>query len=150
MKEHVQLWIIDLLKSLESVLDETTNTRLLESCGKACAQRGEILGMIEKLKQRAETPRDIDSILHLMNQHQIGGGTFRREGDVITAIYTECLCPIRQAIPMPPIFCNCTKGWVKEVCETILEQAVEVDLIKVIGRGDPVCEYRVTIRSISS
>jgi predicted hydrocarbon binding protein len=146
MEDHIQLWIIDLLKSLEISLDETTITRVLEHCGRACARRGNLLGMIEKLKKRVEDSGDIDSLLHLMNQHQIGSGMLRREGKVITAVYKECLCPLRKEIPMPPIFCHCTKGWAKEMCEAILGQTVDVELVKAIGWGDPVCEYRVTIR----
>ena len=100
----------------------------------------------EAIKNSLDDLNDIDGILNLMNQKGIGGGKLHREDNVITGLYgMECTCPVRGKEITSPVFCYCTTRWAKEIFETALERPVEVELVKARGRGDKVCEYKVTI-----
>lgn len=65
--------------------------------------------------------------------------------------YNFCHCPwIRDSIINEELnndyeFCYCGAGWTKQLWDIILEQHVEMEMIKSVIKGDDVCEFAVIL-----
>lgn len=129
-----------IVKGLEG-LDEETTRRIMERCGEACAEAGD-LGLAKEI---ADGTTGIDETIARANDEIAWCGRWIREGDVITAVCTNCGCPLvrRGIVELNGTFCLCSRGWVKAVFEVLLERPVRVELEKAIGRGDDICKYNV-------
>jgi len=68
-----------------------------------------------------------------------------RNQDAIACVCERCGCPLVNdgLVSSSPIFCSCSRGYVKAVFEVILGGPVVVELEQAIGRGDPVCRFVV-------
>jgi predicted hydrocarbon binding protein len=141
--ELYQKWVETLMSTLEILVDEDTRAGLMESCGRVCALHH---GSIEQAIAIKHSAKEMDELLDKLNQQEgLWCGNWERDGDTIYSVCKECGCPlVRTGLVRPsPTFCNCSRGWVKAVFETILERPVEVELEQAIGRGDPVCRFIV-------
>jgi len=74
---------------------------------------------------------------------------YLREPDEKKKHYYFCHCPwVKEALweseqPIPSVFCNCSAGYYKAYWEIVLDQPVEVDVLKSILNGDSLCEFAV-------
>jgi hypothetical protein len=63
--------------------------------------------------------------------------------------YFYCHCPwVKEALleseqPVSPVFCNCSAGYYRAYWEIVLQQPVEVEVVKSILHGDPICMFAV-------
>lgn len=147
--ELLDRWLEALMTGLETEVDGRTRARLMECCGQACALHH---ASIEKAKAIQHAVKDIGELLDGLNQlEDFWCGKWERDGDTIYSVCKECGCPIVRAglIKLSPTFCECSRGWVKAVFETVLGRPVEVKLGQAIGRGDQVCEFIVRLEKES-
>lgn len=136
-------WTAALMTGLGVDVAETTRTRLMERCGRACALHHRDTGRVKAIRERIKR---IDEWLDRLNQlEDFWCGTWTREGGVIRSVCDRCGCPLVRAgwVELSPAFCDCSRGWVTEVFEAALGGSVHVELKRAIGRGDPVCEFIV-------
>ncbi|MGA9349561.1 MAG: DUF6144 family protein [Anaerolineae bacterium] len=136
-------WVATLMSTLEVQVGEDTRAELMEPCGQACALHH---GSIEQAIAIKHSAREIDELLDKLNQQEgFWCGSWVRDGDTIYSVCEYCGCPLVRAglVRLSPTFCNCSRGWVKAVFETILARPVEVELEQAIGRGDQVCRFSV-------
>ncbi|MCW3978960.1 MAG: DUF6144 family protein [Candidatus Bathyarchaeota archaeon] len=138
--EQTGRMIDHIVKGLEG-LDEETKLGIMERCGEACAEVGD-LTVAKKIA--AETD-DIDEIVARANGEILWCGKWAREGNVISAVCNYCGCPlVRQGVvELTGTFCYCSRGWVRAIFETLLKKPVKVELEKAIGLGDDICKYNV-------
>ena len=73
-----------------------------------------------------------------------------REGGNIYVVYDKCYCPLGRALlkdypSQLSLYCNCSRGWVREMFESALKKPVKVELQKSIIRGDDLCKFKVTL-----
>jgi hypothetical protein len=56
-----------------------------------------------------------------------------------------CFCPlIRGGLDeIPESFCYCGAGWPKQLWEGILEQPLQVEVVKSLTKGDDTCEFAI-------
>ena len=122
-------------------LDEETTQRIMEKCGEACAEMGDLV-LARKIADETE---DIEETIARANDKIAWCGRWVRNRNTITAVCTACGCPLvrRGIVELSGTFCFCSRGWVKTVFEALLERPVRVELKKAIGRGDDVCKYNV-------
>ncbi len=133
--------VIDhIVRGLEEV-DEETKLRIMEKCGEACAQVGD-LHIAVKI---AEETDDLDEIVLRANTEIAWCGEWVREGNEITAVCRQCGCLLvrKGIVELAGAFCYCSRGWVKAIFEALLKRPVKVELEKAIGLGDDVCKYMV-------
>jgi len=136
-------WLEALLTSLDTEVDKRTKAQLMEHCGRACALHHR---SIEKAKAIQQDAREINELLDRLNQQEgFWCGKWMKDSDIIYSVCEECGCPLVRAgvVKLSPTFCDCSRGWVKAVFETVLGRPVEVELEQALGRGDRVCEFVV-------
>jgi len=141
--ELMRKWLTAFLAGLDEHVDEQTRSRLMETCGKVCAMHHASIAVARSIKRESE---DIDEFLEKINQQKdYWCGKWVREGDIIYSVCHECGCPLvlTGLVELSPIFCSCSRGWVKAVFEAALSKPVDVELTQAIGRGDQVCKFVV-------
>ena len=102
-------------------------------------------GDIEKARAIKCSAQEMGEWLAKLNQQVLWCGSWVRDGDTVTSVCEKCGCPLVRAglVKLSPTFCNCSRGWIKAVFETVSGRPVEVELKQAISRGDPVCEFVV-------
>ncbi len=130
-------WISDLMKNMDQHLDEKEKIKLLEECGRACAR-------IHAQKEASKFKGNLEGWLGTMKKW-VGAENIRKEGDVVHVMYSKCFCPLVQDAPplMSKTYCNCSRGWLKEVFETVVTESVEVKLEDSIMKGGKQCRFSV-------
>lgn len=131
-----QRWLKSLLENMDEQFSPEECVRLMEANGRDCARHGAI-----QLAQACKG--DMEKFAAALRQH-IG---FEIDGDKIHLQYDKCFCHLVTQGPdrLPDTWCHCSVGWVKEMFETVTGNPVEVDLLQSIKRGDPVCQFTVSI-----
>jgi predicted hydrocarbon binding protein len=137
-KKFSQEWIVNVVASMDSKLGEKEKIRILEACGRACARKSSI-------QTALENRGDLEKFLAAM-RGLIGEGNVQREGKRVQLAWNQCYCPnVRALDKVPPLYCNCSRGWVKEMFETALGKPVDVKLLTSIKRGDKECRLVVNV-----
>lgn len=139
-KEFTQRWVRNLIESIDAHLDEETKIRLMESCGRACAREG-------PARVAKECQGNLDDWLAILAKWHGGEEYVQRDGDVVHVICTECLCTLVKDGParLPDTYCYCSRGWMKEVFETVVGKPVDVDLVESIKRGGQRCRFTIQL-----
>ncbi|MGB9301408.1 MAG: DUF6144 family protein [Anaerolineae bacterium] len=138
-KLSTERWIENLMGAMDAHLDQGTKAALMESCGRACARLGAI-GSAEKCQG------DVDKLVTTLEKW-IGEGNAQRDGDVVHVVYPRCLCHLVAKGPerLPDTYCLCSRGWLKEMFETVVNHPVEVALLESVKRGAKQCRFTVTL-----
>jgi hypothetical protein len=133
-------WIEDLMASLEAHVDPETRVAVMEGCGRGCARA-------TALPAAAKNRGDLDGWLKTLARW-IGPANVQAAADLGRAeiTYPRCLCHLVRQGParLPDAYCDCSRGWLKELFETVLERPVEVTLWESIKRGGEACRFTVT------
>lgn len=140
MKQNLKFvhdWISNLMKNMDSHLDEETKIKIMEECGRACAKN-------HTKKEALKSQGQLDGWLTKMKKW-IGEENVQKEKNLVRVIYSKCYCPILQ--DSQPIlsntYCHCSRGWLKENFETVLERPVKVKLEDSIMRGGKQCRFSI-------
>jgi predicted hydrocarbon binding protein len=138
-KEFTERWVTNLVEAMEAHLDEAARTALMESCGRACA-RGGAIASAEKCTG------DVDRLVSTLEK-SIGKGNAERDGNAVHVVYPKCLCHLVAKGPaqLPETYCLCSRGWLKEMFETVVGSPVEVDLLESVKRGAERCRFTVRL-----
>jgi predicted hydrocarbon binding protein len=137
---HTNRWINSLMQSLDAQVDEETRAKILENCGRNCISRS-FIAKAQALKKNA---KDMDDFLENL------GRTWKhlqRKGEAVYVMYDKCYCPLVRdhKDKLSPTFCNCSRGWIKELFESILNKPIEVKLEKSIKQGDEICRFKLSL-----
>ncbi len=138
--KHLHKWIGTLMASLDQNLDEETKVKVLETCGRACITQS----LIKKAKACNEKAKDVNDFLDKFSK--MYSHLQKEEGNVYI-VYPTCYCPLVKDYPgeLSPSWCNCSRGWIKQLFESALERPIQVELEKSIVRGDDCCRFKVLL-----
>jgi hypothetical protein len=138
--DRKQEWIKVLVENLDAQLDEKRRVALMEPCGRACARSGPVNTMAKP------NIGNIDKFLETLRR-AIGKDNVRKEGNTVFLTYSKCYCPVVASGParLGNTYCNCSRGWVLEMFETVLRKRVAVELKGSIKRGDSSCKFVVHV-----
>lgn len=130
-----------IVRSLDTV-DLEARKRIMESCGRACAQEDGDLAIAEEI---GKTTGNTTEVVGRINKELLWCGIWSQKEKSIESTCTKCGCPLvkSKAIKHNATWCYCSRGWVKAIFEAALKKRVEVELEKSIGRGDSVCRFVV-------
>ncbi len=139
-RKRFESWVDALMRNLEAEVEPAARTRMMVACGRACARRGAVAAVAKPCGN------DLDKLVAAMAAH-IGKENARREGSTIHITYSKCYCPIVGDGPsrLPAVYCECSRGWLHEVFETVADKAVDVRLTQSIKRGDAACRFEIRV-----
>ena len=136
--------MINLVNGFDKHLDPEKKILLLEECGRKCIRdKGE--RFIQNANDLYKNSKDLQDFLEKFSKIY---DSLHITDDEVAVIYPKCLCPTINKIPpgkISPTYCNCSRGWVKELFESATEKAVEVFLDESITKGNTRCKLRVVI-----
>jgi predicted hydrocarbon binding protein len=140
-KKHLHRWIGALIEGMDDEIDEETRARILERCGRSCIPRAFVSRVEAQMGDIEDAERAVDRLGELW-------GHLERVGDDVYVMYEKCFCPLVNSYPgdLSPTFCNCSRGWIKELFESALGRTVEVLLEKSVINGDNLCRFRVLLQ----
>lgn len=132
-------WITNILRSVNDQLSEDTKIRLMESCGRSCARSGVI-------DSAAACAGDLNRYLSTL-RGWVGTKNVTQDGDTIHVVYKKCYCRLKPQVPkeLSDIYCNCSRGWLKEMFETVVGKPVDVEIKSTILRGAEMCKFTVNL-----
>jgi predicted hydrocarbon binding protein len=139
-KEFTQNWLKNFFAILDANLDEQTKMKMMEECGRSCARTGPI-------RAAQKHKGNLDSFLVTFAKWHGGAEYIQKDGNKLQVTCKECYCPLVKDGPatLPYSYCFCSRGWMKELFETVMGKPVEVELIQSIKRGAENCKFTIQI-----
>ncbi|MFX1507733.1 MAG: DUF6144 family protein [Promethearchaeota archaeon] len=134
--------LLDAIVRSLGVVDLEIRKRIMESCGRACAQEDGDLAIADEI---GKTTGNTTEVVERINKELLWCGIWSQKGKSIESTCTKCGCPLvkSKVIKRNAPWCYCSRGWVKAIFEAALNKSVEVELEKSIGWGDSVCKFVV-------
>ena len=141
MSETKGNWITTLMGGLNKNVDKETLAKILEQCGRQC-QSSMLVKKARNIYLKSKNQDEFLAKLKKICKH------LEREGNKTYIVYHQCYCPRVNKIPkgqLPGVYCNCSRGWVKELFEGATAKPVEVVMEKTIINGDKECRFRIIL-----
>lgn len=141
MSKRMERWITSLIDSLDKNVDEKTKAKILEQCGRQCQSQS----FVEKARKIYQQSKNVDEFIDKLSQAY---KHLHREGDNVYITYPRCYCPFVNKTPRNKLswtYCNCSRGWAKQLFEGALGRPVEIVLEKSIVHGDDQCRFKVRL-----
>ena len=125
-----------------SKLDDQAQQDIMEVCGKVCAI---VTGNLAIANELAELPISLEEKLNRLNKSDVWCARWDYDGEYFGAVCTHCGCPLvtEGVVELTGTMCQCSRGWVKTIFETLLQGEVAVDILDSIGLGGENCVFRV-------
>jgi len=137
---HLQRWVGTMLDNLDNNVDKNTRIKILENCGRSCIPSSFIKKARAYKVKSANNDEFLDRLGKIWKHLQYNGKK-------VYVNYDKCYCPMMKSYKgkLSKSFCNCSRGWIKELFESALDKPVEVALLKSIMQGDKSCRFEVKI-----
>jgi len=139
--KHSEKWIAWIIAALDEHVDEETKAKILEQCGRQCQSES----FVRKARKIYEKSENVEEFLNRFGQVY---ENLHREGDEVYIIHPKCYCPNVNKIPpgkLSATYCNCSRGWAKELLKGALGSPVEVVMEKSIVNGDEQCKFKIVL-----
>jgi predicted hydrocarbon binding protein len=130
-----------LIAGLDENVDEETVAKVLEQCGRQCQSES----FVKKARAIYQKSKSMDEFLDKFGKVY---KHLQREGHNVYIVYPKCYRSFVNKIPpgkLSVTYCNCSRGWVKELFEGALGRPVEAVMEKSIVKGDYQCKFRITL-----
>lgn len=132
-----ELWLAALFQNMDEHLDEKTRTELMEACGRDCARRGAI-----RMAEASQGNMDklVTSLAGILKKENC----YRKDNKVYLT-YPQCFCELVNHGPdrLPDTYCECSKGWLLEIFETVQKKPVKVEMLQTVKQGASSCKFVV-------
>ncbi len=148
-------WVKTAMERLDSLVDAGTAARIMENCGCNCASVNK--AVIERAKARRSKCATVEEFLEAEVRHPMRGTRLAREGKVLYQYYTpqsfgkgmRCYCSLVRHLPadqvISPTYCQCSKGFVTKLWETVLERPVKVEVLESALTGSKECKFAIRL-----
>ena len=139
-KEFIENWLSDLMDTMDKVLDQETEIKLIEGCGRGCFDRHQF-----KKDIAAKGTGDLDKLIEAYKQNfeiwKDGNEVHIRYGK----ISKQCYCPAAKNRPPKPndLHCECTRMTHQTIFETAMNRPFKVDVAESLRRGGKTCHFVV-------
>ena len=141
MTKRMEQWITCLIDGLDKHVDEETRAMILEQCGRQCQSQG----FIEKVRRIYKKSQNMEEFLNAFSKVY---ENLQVEGNNVHIVYPKCYCSFVNKIPsgtLSATYCNCSRGWAKELFEKALGRSVEVVMEESIVNGDEQCKFKIVL-----
>ena len=129
-----------LVDFMSTHVDEATQVTMLEEMGRFCARQHK--EGYEKFAGHTET------FLKDLEGQFIEKTTFDKEKQTISLLgkkQDNCVCAFAGGKNISPRFCNCSRGYMKEMFTAVTGKPVEVTLDESVIRGSDRCSFTIQI-----
>jgi predicted ArsR family transcriptional regulator len=133
----MQKRIAKLMEGMNGKLDKETLAVLLENMGRNCAKENSE-NYIKFKGNLNDYLKTIESWIEKAD-HDEEKGIVKLTGKK----NNSCFCPFVDVSKMPKEFCNCTKGWNKEVYENILGKQIDISIDTTVLWGGDRCSFTI-------
>ncbi len=136
-------WTGDLVLSMETGLGPDLTTAVLESCGREC----QAASRVKKARTIwRESGGDLAACVERWNrEHVLHDAGF--DGQTFRFAYPRCFCGrVNSVSGMPKSYCDCSRGWARELFEGVFGAPADVRLVKSVQAGDDHCEFEVRVQ----
>jgi len=136
----MNIWIKDMLKSLDDNLDDKMKIKLMEKCGESCPFTHFTDERLLAIKDTSNDERDF--LEKLSQQWRV-----KIEGDNVYVVFDQCYCPLvnENLEDTSPTLCYCTMGNLKKKFRIGLGRDVGILMEKTVLSGDNECRFKVLI-----
>ncbi len=141
MSARMEKWITCLIEGLDKNVDTETIAKVLEQCGRQCQSQS----FVKKAKDIFKKSKNVNDFLDKFGKVY---KHLHREGDKVYIVYPKCYCSHVNKIPkgkLSATYCNCSRGWAKELFEGALGRPVEVIMKETIVNGDKQCKFQIIL-----
>jgi predicted ArsR family transcriptional regulator len=139
-------WTKCLMDNFEAQFPEDMRVKVMEDCGRRCISHTTI-DRVKRIKKNTKNLEDLVNGLNVQWRRIPLGGPLTLEGNKIHFAYSRCYCGMvsKTKERFSPTYCNCSRGWVLELFESIFEKPVKVELVSSIIQGAKHCEFVIEI-----
>jgi predicted hydrocarbon binding protein len=133
--------IRNVINRIDKYLEDDKKISLLHSCN--CMSKAKI----ERGRKLLLNCNNIDSFLEVLPMLHIAGTGMRKEKDYHIILYDKCYCGMvkKTKQPIPKIFCNCSRGYLKDFFEGVFEKEIQLEIIDTVINGANECTFRLLI-----
>ena len=152
-KGRMAEWVKSAIWKLDASVDEKTRFRIMENCGRNCAEVNK--AVIERAKVRRRKHKSVDDFLKAEQEKPAKGTKLVKEDGVLYQVYTphaftrpmRCYCSLLRGLPagekISRTYCHCAKGFVGKFWEEVLGRPVKVDLVQSAVSGADECKFAI-------
>jgi hypothetical protein len=149
--EEVARWVQGAMERLDALVDPEARNQIMLACGHNCARVNK--RPLEQARARRARYASLDEFLAAEQRKSPAGMRLVREGDVVYQFYTpqtfsrpmRCYCSLLRGLPADETvsltYCQCSRGFMQEYWEGILERPVQVDLVESCMSGAAECKF---------
>ncbi len=152
-------WVMAALGRLDGIADEEQKFWAVSKCADCYPT-----WRIQELREVYLHNHDVDEVMDAMKGDTEWYSTPYREGDLIyhtkvpydretwekatdraerRRAYCHCALVQDRIDHVPPTYCYCGTGWVRQVWEGIIERPVRVEVLKSLPAGDDECQFLI-------
>lgn len=149
---QVAMWLKGAMERLDAAVDKKIGIRVMERCGRSCAETGETL---DRVIAKRKKYKSLAEFLEAEKRRLLPGMRFERKGKILYQYYLpqsfsprlRCFCSLLEGLPagenISPTYCHCSKGFVMKMWESILGKAVKVEVIATAVTGAKECKFKI-------
>lgn len=153
--QPLSLWLKNAIDRLDSLVDEPTRIRIMETCGTRCAEINK--RAIDGFVRRRAKYRSADEYLTAEEKQPARGTRLERTGNVVYFYYTpdtfrpglRCYCSLWRGLPakatVSRTYCHCSKAFVSRLWQAILGRPVKVELLQSCISGATECKFAIRL-----
>jgi hypothetical protein len=150
--KEIAMWVKEAMERLDKLVDEKTRIRVMEECGRSCAETSETIEIVLAKRRKYKT---LDRFLEAEKRKLLPGMRLEREGKILFQYYMpqsfspplRCFCSLFEGLPagenISPTYCQCSKGFVMKMWESILGKPVKVEVIATALTGAEECKFKI-------
>jgi len=137
----MNIWIKQLLRSLDEYIDESTRQKIMESCGETCPFTHLPDDKIKEIKMNSQSKEEF--LENLCLQWRL-----KNEDGEYFVVFDQCYCPLvnKDIQGASKTLCFCTLGNLKRKFAIGLDRQVNVLMEKSILAGDNECRFHIQLR----
>ena len=138
--DFARIWVKRFMDNFDEQVGVSKRLLLMEARGRSCA-RGGAVGVAKACNG------DVDKLVTVM-AGWLGKENVRCEGSVVRVAYDRCLCPmVADVKEISGTYCDCSRGWLKEMFEAAGGKSVKVEVLETIKRGGSACRFTVHLEA---
>ncbi|MDD2651344.1 MAG: DUF6144 family protein [Candidatus Cloacimonadales bacterium] len=130
----------DVMLRMEDEMDRDEAVSVREKC--SCKPKYQV----KPIKELYEHSADIQSFIERLNDMD-SVGSYRLEDNIIHGSFNhkKCVCHMVTSTkePMPKLWCDCCKGYVKWLFSNVFSMPIEVEMLDTIITGSDNCYFKI-------